>query len=136
MNGEDWAAVAAEVQGAIREVGFQALLKKPGATLPDPEEPPQNPFPDPNAPPDPDPADPPEAPDPVPVWAMFDKFTAKHHEKWEIRATDVLVIVEAVAAHPTQGDILSISGEDYAILAVAAEGPGFPAVMYECQLRR
>ena len=88
------------------------------------------------APPDPDPADPPEAPDPVPVWAMFDKFTAKHHEKWEIRATDVLVIVEAVAAHPTQGDILSISGEDYAILAVAAEGPGFPAVMYECQLRR
>lgn len=133
---EDWGAVAAEVRDAFAEVGFQALLKKPGGTVPDPDTPPQNPFPDPNAPPDPDPADPPEAPDPLSVWAMFDKFTAKHHEKWDVRATDVLVIVEAVAAQPTQGDTLSIDGKDYAIVTASAEGPGFPAVMYECQCRR
>lgn len=133
---EDWGAVAAEVRDAFAEVGFQALLKKPGGTVPNPDTPPQNPFTDPNAPPPTEPEPAPEAPDPVTVWCMFDKFTAKHRERWEIRATDVLVIVEAVAAQPTQGDTLSINGADYAILEVSAEGPGFPAVMYECQIRR
>ena len=132
---EDWAAVAAEVREAFREVGFQALLQKPGGTEPSPTTTPQNPFTDPNAPPpaEPDPA--PEAPDPVPVWCMFDKFTDKH-EKWEIRATDVLLKVESVSAQPTQGDSLSINGLEYAIVRVEREGTGFPAVMYECQCRR
>jgi len=140
MSGED---IAAEIAAALREVGeavgsgpLVALLKKPGATVPNPDAPPQNPFPDPNAPPDPDPEPNPEAPDPVPVVIMLDSFTKKHHDKWEIRCTDLLVIMEATVAVPTQGDKLDIDGLDYDIMAVDPLAPGGVALMYECQCRR
>lgn len=112
------------------------LLKKPGATLPDPETPPQNPFPDPNAPPPVDPPPAPVAPDPVPVGIMLDTFTKRHHDKWEVRSTDLLVIMEATGPVPTQGDTLEVSGLDYAVLAVDPLAPGGVALMYECQCRR
>ena len=125
---------AAEASAAIREAGFVAQLKKPGATQPDPEEPPQNPFADPNAPPAPD--DPPEAPDPVPVWIVLEAFTKKHHDKWEIRATDILVMMEASGPVPTQGDDLEVLGLDYAIKAVDPLAPSGINIMFECQCRR
>ena len=136
-------SIAAEVAAAVREVGqstgtgpLLALLKKPGATLPDPVSPPQNPFTDPNADPDPDPPAPPTAPAPVPVGIMLDTFSKRHHDKWEVRATDLLVMMEATGPVPTQGDTLGVSGLDYAILAVDTLAPGGVALMYECQCRR
>ena len=127
---------AAEASAAIREVGFVAQLKKPGATQPDPEEPPQNPFADPNATPDPAPAPEPSAPDPVPVWIVLEAYDQRHIDGELIRAQDKRVMMEASGPEPTQGDTLEISGQDHAILSVKPLAPSGINLIFECQCRR
>lgn len=114
---EDWAGIAAEVAGALSEVGTLATIERPGA-LDETTYPPR-----------------PGAPVTLTFSAVIGTYTAKDRAGTNIAATDVKLLLSAgdLTAVPKTGDKVAVSGKQYSVVHVSATKPAGVAVVYEVQ---
>jgi len=114
---EDWAAIAAEVDAALAEVGVQATILRPGGTTGPEWNPTQG------------------APTEHPVRAMQDEWQQGEIDGTLIRMTDRKLIVSATGAAPTTEDRITFGGQELAIAMVQPLAPAGDAVLYTVAAR-
>lgn len=113
---EDWQAIAAEVAGALGDVGYGATLLRATWTGPDHDR---------QAGPD----------QPIPVKLMGDTLALGLVNGTTIRASDRRELMAAEGTTPTPADHLRIGTTSYAIVRCEPFAPGGVALYYDLILR-
>jgi hypothetical protein len=119
---EDWAAVAAEVEGALAEVGFAATITRASAAASEP----QNPW---DAP-----ASPANAPTVYSVIVVDDGIKDRYAPGGLVTRRVRVLTVAATGVVPVKSDIITVRGQDHVIQQVMPLAPGGVDLLFEVEL--
>lgn len=114
---EDWAAIAAEVAGAIASVGFTATIARPTTGPVTPWD-----------------TTPEGTPDSIPVTVIDDAFKDRYVPGSLITRRVRVLTIGATGIVPVKSDRITVRGVEFEIGEVAALAPGGVDLLYEVDL--